>query len=272
VNTSDKRKTPVRGITPLKPEGAAEQRLEQELLYRSAPFYITGAITSGVAHDINNPLTAVLGFSGALLARACSNEDIDRKELSSYLQVIHDEALRCRDIIDHLQRFVREDGGPKGSRASLLDAASLAIRLVRTNAARAEVTIINELHEDRQVRTAAVRLEQMIVTLLLNRIDCSGPGATVTVSAPDNSENEYSETAVVVVRDKSYTMRPAELDFFFQCTGSGNRIVTGLGFCRRAIEEIGGRFDCTVKNGKGTVVRLELPAEVHQEKEENHEQ
>jgi two-component system, NtrC family, sensor kinase len=260
VNVSNKRKTPGRVIDPLKPEGAAERSQELEQLYRSAPYTITGAISSGVAHDINNPLTAVLGFSGALLARACGNEDIDRNELSSYLQVVHDEAIRCRDIIDHLHRFARGEGGTKAGPASLLDAVSLALRLVKTNAARAEVTVVLELHEDRRVRTEAVRLEQIIVSLLLNRIDCSSPGTTVTVSAPDNWKSDCSEKAVLIVSDEFDKLTPAELDFFFRCSGPGNRIVTGLAFCRTAVEEMGGRFDCIVRTGKGTSVRIEFPA------------
>jgi XTP/dITP diphosphohydrolase len=81
----------------------------------STPPLSIGTLASGLAHALNNPLCAVAGFSSALLARLKGGEAIDPAELTSYLQVIHDEAFRCRDIIDHLQRFGRLQHNGAGS-------------------------------------------------------------------------------------------------------------------------------------------------------------
>jgi XTP/dITP diphosphohydrolase len=72
---------------------------------RLIPSADSAALASAIAHELNNPLCAVAGYSSALLARLNAGETMDQEELSTYLQVIHDEAFRCRDIVEHLQRF-----------------------------------------------------------------------------------------------------------------------------------------------------------------------
>jgi XTP/dITP diphosphohydrolase len=91
-----------------KSSGAPETIVEiagEKLPNRSNNPADTAALASAIAHELNNPLCAVAGFSSALLARINAGESIDRGELKTYLQVIHDEAFRCRDIVEHLQRY-----------------------------------------------------------------------------------------------------------------------------------------------------------------------
>jgi C4-dicarboxylate-specific signal transduction histidine kinase len=240
-------------------------------LYRAAPLAVTGAIVTGAAHEINNPLTAVLGFSSALLAHINNNEEIDRKELSSYLQIIHDEAIRCRDIVDRLHRFARDGGECRGGGASMLDCVASALRLVSTKAARAARTGVNEFGADRHVLADKARLEQVLVGLFMNRIGCCGPGTTITVSGPA-VESGSSGTAMVAVSDNaaataSFDAGDVSNDFFIT-DRQGNGVCVGLGFCRKAVEEMDGRFDLRSEGGKGTTIRLEIPADAGTESRE----
>jgi signal transduction histidine kinase len=261
MNSSDNHATPkkVKAFRKSGPEELQNSALEQ--LYRSAPLALTGAIASGVAHEINNPLTAVLGFSSALLARMLKNEDIDNKELSSYLQVIHDESIRCRDIIDHFHRFSRENGSVKGGSAPLLESVANALRLVGMKAARAEVTFINEMRVERCVRADAARLEQVFVSLFLNRIGCCGPGTTITVSAKAGAGKSNPETVSITIGDNSVGMAAGDTDLFFIVNGTELNVGVGLGFCRRAVEDLGGRFRCERESGKGTTIHLDVQAD-----------
>jgi len=261
MTSSDNHATPEKGKGFRKSGPEALRSSAQEQLYCSAPLAMTGAIASGVAHEINNPLTAVLGFSSALLARINNNEEIDRKELASYLQIIHDESIRCRDIIDHFHRFSRENGSIMGGSTSFLEGVANALRLVGMKAARAEVTFVNELREDRRLRADAARLEQVFVSLFLNRIGCCGPGTTVTVSAPAGAGKSNPETAAVTISDNSVGMTAGDAGLFFIVNGTEQNVGVGLGFCRRAVEDLGGRFRCEREAGKGTTLYLEVPAD-----------
>ena len=73
-----------------------------------------GFLTAGIAHEINNPLTSIAGFSEGLLKRLKNIEahmdDIHLKSFREYLDIIQSEAYRCKDIIQILQEFSRSSG------------------------------------------------------------------------------------------------------------------------------------------------------------------
>jgi two-component system NtrC family sensor kinase len=70
-----------------------------------------GFLAAGVAHEINNPLTSIAGFSEALLKRLrnpkCDLDPPQKLAFEQYLEIIHEEAYRCKDIICNLQDFSR---------------------------------------------------------------------------------------------------------------------------------------------------------------------
>jgi two-component system, NtrC family, sensor kinase len=239
-----------------------ERKMARRQLYRSAHLASIGTLASGLAHEINNPLTALLGFSSALLKRINENEDIDRNELGSYLKVIYDETIRCRDIVDHLHRFARESGEVNISRVSLTEIAANAQMLVKVRAIRSELAIVNELGMNSWVRADANRLEQVFVNLLANCIDFCGRGATVTIS--ETGGKKALQHTVVTVRDNGPGMTPEVLarafDPFFTTKEVGKGMGMGLAICHKIMEELNGRIDCISEPGKGCIVRLEIPA------------
>ena len=240
-----------------------ERKMARRQLYRSAHLASIGTLASGLAHEINNPLTALLGFSSALLKRINENEDIDKNELGSYLKVIYDETIRCRDIVDHLHRFARENGEVNISRVSLSEIAANAQRLVNVRAIRSEITIVNELGKNSWVMADANRLEQVFVNLLANSIDFCGRGAAVTIS--ETGGKKIPPHTVVTVRDNGPGMTPEVLarafDPFFTTKEVGKGMGMGLSICHKIMEELNGRIDCKSEPGKGCTVRLEIPAD-----------
>jgi two-component system, NtrC family, sensor kinase len=257
MNLSDK------SFTTPEPEKKKEPLTAQEQLYRAAHLASIGTLASGVAHEINNPLTAILGFSSALLSRINNHEEIDRNELGTYLQIIHNETIRCRDIVEYFHRFAREHGEVRIGRVSLSESIVNALRLVNMRAMRSEVTILNEIEEDCWVRTDADRLEQVFINLLTSCIDFCGHGNTVVISAAAGKNK--SNYAVVTVRDNGPGMTAEAaagvFDLFFAAGEKGKVTVMALAVSRTIMEELGGRIDCVSEVGKGTTVSIDIPCD-----------
>jgi PAS domain S-box-containing protein len=238
-----------------------EKKVARRHLYRSAHLASIGTLSSGVAHEMNNPLTAILGFSSALLNRIGNNEEILKDELESYLQVIHNETIRCRDIVEHLHRFARDSGEAKIRRCSLLECIVDAVRLINMKAVRSEITIINDIMDDALVLVDTNKLEQVLINLLTNCIDFCPAGATVHITkVPEKKESRYSE---VVIRDNGPGMQPDVLakafDPFFTTKEVGKGIGMGLAICYKLMDELNGRIDISSEPNKGTTVLLEIP-------------
>jgi PAS domain S-box-containing protein len=238
-----------------------ERKTARKQLYRSAHFASIGTLASGVAHEMNNPLTAILGFSSALLSRAGNNEEIEKNELVSYLQIINNEAIRCRDIVEHLHKFARDSGEVHITRISLAECIRSALHLITMKAARSEITIVNELGDDVQVLADANRLEQVFFNLLTNGIDFCGPGDTVTIAKATGKK--ASKYARILVSDNGPGMTPDVLakafDPFFTTKEVGKGVGMGLAVCYKIMDELNGRIDIASETGKGTAVTVEIP-------------
>ncbi|MBN2036415.1 MAG: response regulator [Chitinispirillaceae bacterium] len=238
-----------------------EKKIARKQLYRSSRLASIGTLASGVAHEMNNPLTAILGFSSALLGRLGNSEEINKSELASYLQVIHNETIRCRDIVDHLHRFARDSGEPNITGCSLLGCIANALRFVNMKAVRSEITILNDIRDDVMVRADMNRLEQVFINLLTNCIDFCPPGTTVHIAR--SSENRVSRFVAFTVRDNGPGMTQEVLekafDPFFTTKEVGKGIGMGLALCYKTMDELNGRIGISSEPNRGTSVILELP-------------
>ncbi|MBN1131002.1 MAG: response regulator [Chitinispirillaceae bacterium] len=239
----------------------AEKQIARKQLYRSAHLASIGTLASGVAHEMNNPLTAILGFSSALLNRMHNNEEIGKDDLGSYLRVIHDETIRCRDIVDHLHRFARDSGEAEIAPHSLLTCIVNAIRLVNMKAVRADIAILNDIADDVMVLADPNRLEQVFINLMTNCVDFCPPGSTVHIAmSPEKKELRH---ATVVVRDNGPGMTSDVLarafDPFFTTKEVGKGIGMGLSICYKIMGELGGGIDLISEPRKGVTVVVEIP-------------
>jgi two-component system NtrC family sensor kinase len=237
-----------------------EQKTARRQLYRAAQIVSIGTLASGVAHELNNPLAAVLGFSDALLHRFENNEPIDPGELEQYLGIIKTESLRCRDIIDNLLKFSR-DREPQIRDISLLDCIQSASSLLANRAAKKRIQIKNTIREDIFIRADAQRMGQVFINVLANAIDFSPQDASVTIDLKSVlTEKGY---AVVHISDKGPGIAPDVLprifDPFFTTKEVGQGTGIGLSICHKAMEECEGVIDVISGKGNGTVVVLEIP-------------
>jgi two-component system NtrC family sensor kinase len=238
----------------------------QRQLYQSDKLASVGRLASGVAHEINNPLTGVLTYSSFLLKRVD-----DKPEFKEDLEVIVRETKRCRDIVKGLLDFARQSQ-PAKRQADLNEIIVHASRIVQNQLSIHHIKLEQNLDSKLPLIYADVnQIQQVLVNLLVNAIDAigeNGGNIAVTtglvkngkrVAAGPAPEKEYIR---IKVTDTGCGI-PAEdlqkiFDPFFSTkgqkgTGLGLAVVWGI------IEKHNGRITVDSKVGKGTTFTILLP-------------
>ena len=218
-----------------------------------------GQLVSGVAHEVNNPLTAILGFADLLM----ENPDLPegaRKDLRVILQ----EAQRTKQIVQNLLSFARQMP-PQRSAVQLNSILRRTVQLRSYDFTSHGIEVAEKLDEELpEVMGDAHQLQQVFLNILNNAYDAvhevgrparieittSKSGETVEVSFGDNG-NGISQP------DKIF-------DPFFTTKEVGKGTGLGLSICYGIVKEHGGEILCHNNlGGQGATFIVRLPAASH---------
>ena len=242
----------VRDVTDLR---AGEERLraQQEQLARAQRFSSMGELAAGLAHDVSNLMTVVAGRAD-LLAMRLGEDDEDVAELAAV-------ARRGRDLLRRVTSFAR-GGGPSQETSDLVqavrDVAASAPQLLGPD------VMLDLVLEDGvpPVAMAAADLGQVLTNLCVNAAQAMPEGGhlAITVGA---CVGDASSVALVVA-DEGTGIPPGQLEAVFDpfVTTRTRQGGTGLGLAivYRLVTDAGGRIDVDSEVGRGTTMRLVLPA------------
>jgi PAS domain S-box-containing protein len=218
-----------------------------------------GEMTSQIAHELGQPLGAVVNYAEGALSRLRSGQ-LAQGEIESVLEKIAAQGLRAGNLIRGISEFVRKNR---------LELASVDVGQIAANA----VTLVQagspEDVEIRLVRASdvplieadAVQLEQVIINLMRNGIDAMTAKPTgqrlltVTTSAPDPEHVE------VTVADTGVGIAPELVDKVFEAFYStkGAGLGMGLAMSRTIVAAHGGRLWVTSEPGAGATFHLRIP-------------
>jgi len=231
----------------------AELAQAEDQVLRSARLASVGRLAAGIAHEIGNPLTAVVG-----LVELARDDDMDPAERDELLERTIREAERIQRIIRDLLDFARP--APEDEEGVALAAVvDDAVRLVAPQQDTSRIRIERRVAEVPPVRGSADRLKQVVLNLLLNAIDAvDGEGEVVV-------ELEEREGAVVLaVSDDGPGIAPEVRDQLFEpfvttkAVGRGTGL--GLAVCHTIVERLGGRLSASDAEGGGARFEMLLPA------------
>lgn len=134
----------------------------REQIRQSERIRALGEMISGLAHEINNPLTGVIGFANLL------QEDERSKPIQNELNIIQENARRCKDIIDNLLDFVRP-GNAKDEEIDINQLLETSIKLIKRNLDISNIEIEEHLDPELPpVRANRTQIEEIFVNLLNN--------------------------------------------------------------------------------------------------------
>jgi len=246
------------------------RRLQQQLI-RSEKLSAVGQLISGIAHELNNPLQAVVGYADILsedlrhkMRESLGDEMMVKpKEIVNDLRIITDNAMRCQKIIENLLLFVRQGEIEKRSVEipRIIRACQELLQYKLKKAAN--VTVEVDLPEVLpNVRGNFQQLEQVFVNLINNACDAMGTGPQkklirITVRELRNG------TIRVDVSDNGPGVpdcfRSRLFEPFFTTKTEGRGTGLGLPVCRQIVEDHGGRIGYTANGGVGSTFWFELP-------------
>ncbi|GLU29278.1 hypothetical protein Brsp01_45110 [Brucella sp. NBRC 12950] len=216
-----------------------------------------GEMASGMAHELTQPLTALLASAQA------SKRLLERKNLSAVGEALDDivqQARRASAILDRLRNWSRPQR--QGNRPSDLRNSLMTVKtLLDQEARRRNVSIELIMPLSPVIATVdAVEMEQVMFNLLRNAIEAFIDDASEDGRRVEASLKLENNLAVLEIADNGPGVDPQLLDRLFTPFTTGRSEGTGLGLAlsKRLVEGFGGEIHC-IPNSRGAMFRVELP-------------
>jgi PAS domain S-box-containing protein len=232
-----------------------ERRKMEEQLIMQDRLASIGQLSSGMAHEINNPLTGVVTFSALLLQRELP-EDIKED-----LQVIHEQAQRTAKIVQNLLTFARKQ--PQEKQPTVINEGIRKILELRAyeqkvNNIQVDARLAPDLPE---VFGNSFQLEQVFFNIIINAeffmLAANGKGVLTiaTEKVGDFVRASFTDDGPGISEENiRFLFNP-----FFTTKEVGKGTGLGLSICHGIITEHGGRIWAESELGKGTTFIIELP-------------
>jgi two-component system NtrC family sensor kinase len=241
-------------------QGMRKLEETQAQLVQSARLAAVGELAAGVAHEINNPLTSIIGFTRLLL------EDLPPDDpIRTDLETIDREAARTRQIVRALLDFARTSE-PVLVPTDLNALVEEAMMLVCTRSVLTKVTLEKNLSPLPPVMLDTNQIKQVLVNLLNNAIQAMPNGGRLTI-ATRLTEQEmngiYHQMAAIYVNDSGVGIPPENLerifDPFFTTKEVGQGTGLGLSVSYSIVEKHSGRIEVQSVPDEGSTFTLLLP-------------
>lgn len=230
-----------------------------ESLARSDRMSTLGTLSAGVAHEINNPLSYVLG-NIEIVREGLTDPGAKREELVQILSEAHEGAERVRRIIGDLKTFSRPSTVGL-SPVSVCKVVQIALNLTG-NELRHRAQLVVDVDSSTRVVAAEGRLVQVLVNLLINAgqavSDRPRPDHVIAVTArPDGDDHIVIEVTDTGTGMPS-TVLPRVFDPFFTTKPVGVGTGLGLSICHGIIKSFRGELELDNRPAGGAVARITL--------------
>ncbi|GIV05090.1 MAG: hypothetical protein KatS3mg016_0665 [Fimbriimonadales bacterium] len=243
-----------------------ELRQKSEALIQQEKMSAIGTLAAGVAHELNNPLTAVVGFAQLIAEKLRTNRptnwsDTDYERVMQALENLVHGAHRSRDIVGSLLRFARASRPEARSLIDLNQVLRDAFVFTEHLLLRNGITLEKHLAPDLPpVWGNAARLQHVFTNLLINAQQATPSGGVVRVITERSEEPKGVWTHV---EDTGEGIAPEELDKIFEPFYTRKQEGTGLGLsiAKQIIEEHQGEIRVSSELGKGARFSVFLPAD-----------
>jgi C4-dicarboxylate-specific signal transduction histidine kinase len=219
-----------------------------------------GELTASIAHEINQPLAAIVTQSEAAL-RFLNRDEPDLDEVQDALSAIRQDGTRAGEVIRGLRALARKSG-PQLTRLDIDDVIRKVLAVARGELLRHDVVLRTELAaEDQPVMGDHVQLQQVLLNLIMNGVEAMKEVTERARELTVSSTLAEPGSVLVAVADTGTGLDPAVAERMYQSffTTKPDGLGMGLSICRSIIEAHGGRLWFSPRAPHGADVRFTVP-------------
>ena len=224
-----------------------------------------GELSSGIAHEINQPLHNIL-FTINNMNKALDTEKADRDYLKKKIDYIAKDINRMKKIIDHVRIFSRSQNEDKKENFDINESIQNAVNLIRKQYSEKEIEIFLELSKKLQkVYGNPFKFEQVVLNLFSNARDALLEKAKTIKFRKKILIKSYQEKSGIIleVEDNGIGILSENKDKlfhpFYTTKEPGKGTGLGLSISYGIIKEMGGTIYIQSKNASGSIIQISLP-------------
>ena len=242
-----------------------QQRKHQEELTHTTRLITLGELTSGIAHEMNQPLAAVINYAGASLRylQSVQEQSLPIERVTQGLERITEHANHAAEVIKRLRAFLRKE--PRRVEAlKIAEVVQEAVQLCAWEAVNAQVSIEhNMLTELPLIYADRVLLEQVLLNILRNAIEANREqhqnekvASRVLITAEQHAEQVY-----IKVHDQGGGVTAEQMEQLFTpfYTSKADGLGLGLSMSRSIVEGFGGALEAQESALGGLCLSCRLP-------------
>jgi len=233
-----------------------ETRRLKDQIYHMDKLSSLGTLSSGVAHEINNPLTGIIGYTEMLLMK--EQEETTKK----YLKNIYESSIRCKRIVENMLTFSRQKPFHKNPE-NVNEIIDKTIELHEYWLKSSNIEVVRDYSEVPYIAVDRQQIQQVVLNLLINAEHAiSDAGRRGRIEFRTEYE-KGSDNIIITVSDNGTGIPPEILPKIFDpfFTTKSVNVGTGLGLsiAHGIIAEQGGTIEARSEAGKGTSFIITLP-------------
>lgn len=240
-----------------------ELKEQQKQLIEAEKLSMIGQLSSGVAHEINNPMTSIMGYAELsqkiLAGEALSADSV--KECREFLKIVQDEAVRCQTIVKTLLQFARRQKDEM-VKTDILGVLEASLAVAKFHMKRSHIDVKKDFAADLPAIMADPnQLQQVFLNMIINARDAMETGGVLSLKAArgdqDHLEVRFSDTGCGIPDDKLEDIfKP-----LFTTKEEGKGTGLGLSICQDIVERHHGTIEVASRVGQGTTFVIRLPVQ-----------
>lgn len=224
---------------------------------------VIGELTASLAHEVRNPLGSIRGVVDIL-----KGEPLRSVKIQEFLEILMQETDRLNQVVENYLGYARQPEKEK-IRFDVRDIIRNSEILLINRARKSNITINSTLPETPLfLNGVASQLQQVIVNLILNGIQASQQGNTITIRADllieesARKSNYQGEGILIQISDQGSGIQEKDLDNIFKPFYTTHKEGTGLGLAivKRISDQNKWQLDVKSQTGKGTTFSIFIPS------------